>query len=456
MPLEATIICIDNSDYMRNGDYSPTRYEAQRDVVNLITNAKTSANRESTVALMKLADGPQTLATLTTDVGRILSGMHNVPLKGTIDLIKGLQVAMLCLKHRQNKNQRQRIVVFVGSPVNSDTKDLVKLAKKLKKNNVAVDIISFGDDGADNAEKLEAFIAANDSNDQSHLLTVPAGPYNLADMVVSSPLVLGEDAVAAGAAGGFGDAGMDDDLAMALRMSLEEERARNSAANGGEQTETAADTAAITAADDDADLAAALAMSMGQTGGDSAGSGVAATTDDAMDEGDDDDDLAAALAMSMQGKSDSAAATTDTNAEAAEDDEEEDDDDDDALAAALALSVQGAGTATDSMAVDNADTAGNDDNDDVAAYDEDAALAAALALSTQTPSAGSTDAAASDAKASSAADGNTASASDNADPATDPDFLQSVLATLPGVDPSDPQIQAILNQMKDGGDSNKK
>jgi 26S proteasome regulatory subunit N10 len=61
------------------------------------------------------------------------------------------------LKHRQNRNQRQRIIVFVGSPVDCDERTLVRLAKKLKKNNVAIDIINFGEE-AENTTKLEAFI----------------------------------------------------------------------------------------------------------------------------------------------------------------------------------------------------------------------------------------------------------------------------------------------------------
>lgn len=39
--LQATMICIDNSEWMRNGDYSPTRIQAQVDAVNLICGAKT-------------------------------------------------------------------------------------------------------------------------------------------------------------------------------------------------------------------------------------------------------------------------------------------------------------------------------------------------------------------------------------------------------------------------------
>jgi 26S proteasome regulatory subunit N10 len=63
-----------------------------------------------------------------------------------------------------NKNQRQRIIMFVGSPVQEDEQTLVKLAKKLKKNNVAVDVVNFGEDSL-NQSKLEAFIEAVNSSD---------------------------------------------------------------------------------------------------------------------------------------------------------------------------------------------------------------------------------------------------------------------------------------------------
>ena len=41
MVLEATYLCVDNSDYMRNGDFAPSRMEAQQDAVNLLAGAKT-------------------------------------------------------------------------------------------------------------------------------------------------------------------------------------------------------------------------------------------------------------------------------------------------------------------------------------------------------------------------------------------------------------------------------
>ena len=44
MVLEATYLCIDNSDFMRNGDFAPSRMEAQQDAVNLLAGAKTQAS----------------------------------------------------------------------------------------------------------------------------------------------------------------------------------------------------------------------------------------------------------------------------------------------------------------------------------------------------------------------------------------------------------------------------
>lgn len=57
-----------------------------------------------------------------------------------------------------------RIVVFVGSPITQDEGDLVKLAKRLKKEKVNVDIVSFGDHKGNN-EILTAFVGALNGKD---------------------------------------------------------------------------------------------------------------------------------------------------------------------------------------------------------------------------------------------------------------------------------------------------
>ena len=39
------MICIDNSEWMRNGDYSPSRLQAQTEAVNLLCGAKTQVKK---------------------------------------------------------------------------------------------------------------------------------------------------------------------------------------------------------------------------------------------------------------------------------------------------------------------------------------------------------------------------------------------------------------------------
>lgn len=96
MVLEAVMVVVDNSESSRNGDYTPTRYEAQSDAVSLIFSAITQANPESSVGLMSMGGkGPEVLVTLTTDHGKILEGLHRTKskIRGGSHLATGIQIA---------------------------------------------------------------------------------------------------------------------------------------------------------------------------------------------------------------------------------------------------------------------------------------------------------------------------------------------------------------------------
>eukprot|EP00163_Fabomonas_tropica_P018175 TRINITY_DN3241_c0_g1_i1.p1 TRINITY_DN3241_c0_g1~~TRINITY_DN3241_c0_g1_i1.p1 ORF type:complete len:412 (+),score=172.77 TRINITY_DN3241_c0_g1_i1:182-1417(+) len=400
---------LDNSEWMRNGDYLPSRVDAQNDAVNILCSAKTQQNPENTVGLMSMAgkghNVPEVMITLTPDVGRLLGALTQLKLKGQSNLVASLQVAQLALKHRQNKNQRQRIIVFSGSPIPASEADLVKLAKKLKKNNIAVDFVDFGED-AENTKKIEAFVNAVNSGDNSHVVTIPPSDNTmLSDVLYSTPIVMGEDAAAGGGGavpvmstggggGGFEfgvDPSVDPELALALRMSMEEERARQEAAAKAKAEEEAGASAGGDKMDTE-----------GGAAPDAAAAPAATTT------------TAAAAA---------APATGQANAPMAD----FVDDDDAALKAALALSM---GADPNEVNYQGAQ----------AQSAEDAELALALEMSkAEASTASKPDTEMKDAAAPPAASGG-----DDAN-------LQSVLAGLPGVDPNDPQIQALLQQMQ-GGD----
>jgi 26S proteasome regulatory subunit N10 len=106
----------------------------------------------------------------------------------------------------------------------------------MKKENITIDFVLFGelDDDATQA-KLQKFNEEVKSNEGSHLVVIPPSSKLLSDQLIASPILLGD-----AANGGSGDMGggsneefefgfdpaMEPELALALRMSMEEEKAR--------------------------------------------------------------------------------------------------------------------------------------------------------------------------------------------------------------------------------------
>ncbi|KHG14506.1 26S proteasome non-ATPase regulatory subunit 4 -like protein [Gossypium arboreum] len=390
MVLEATMICIDNSEWMRNGDYGPSRFQAQADAVNLICGAKTQSNPENTVGVLTMAGkGVRVLVTPTSDLGKILACMHGLEIGGEMNLAAGIQVAQLALKHRQNKKQQQRIIVFAGSPVKHEKKTLEMIGKKLKKNSVTLDIVNFGEDDEGKTEKLEALLAAVNNNDTSHIVHIPAGPNALSDVLLSTPIFTGDGeggsgfaaSAAAAAAGGisgfeFGvDPNLDPELALALRVSMEEERARQEAAA----------------------KKAAEESSKQEKGGEEQD----ATMTERASEGDSEADnkkneFLIQLTSSLLP-----------------------DDDNTLLQQAFAMSMDEPASSQDLQDTEMSDAAA-----------EDPELALALQLSVQ----------------DSAKD--SSSQADMSKLLADQSFVSSILASLPGVDPNDPSVKEVLASMQ--------
>ena len=294
------MLCIDNSEWSRNGDYAPSRFDAQVETVNFLAAAKIQSNPETTVGLLSLAgDRVEVHISPTRSPGSIMTALaKDVRICGeAANFLSGLKTASLALKNRQNKNQKQRIIVLAGSPVRDDPRELLRLAKAFKKNSVAVDVVNFGAENAanENSDKWEQFIQAVNANDNSHLVNIPPGPHILSDMVLSSAIMQEEGRGGAGGVGGASGGGgggggfdidpnQDPEMAMAIRMSMEEERARQqrmtgdtagaaapaAAATAGESAPTAAaaDAAGGSAVpmedDEEALLQQAIAMSMQQ------------------------------------------------------------------------------------------------------------------------------------------------------------------------------------------------
>lgn len=123
------------------------------------------------------------------------------------------------------------------SPIEEKEKELTQLAKKMKKGNISVDFVLFGDlDDDATQKKLEAFNEAVKGSEGSHFVVIPPSSKLLSDQLISSPILLGDNAGSGDGGGGGGGGGeefefgfdpaLEPELALALRMSMEEEKAR--------------------------------------------------------------------------------------------------------------------------------------------------------------------------------------------------------------------------------------
>jgi 26S proteasome regulatory subunit N10 len=102
---------------------------------------------------------------------------------------------------------------------------LQTLAKKAKKNGLAIDIVNIGSN--ENVEKLQNFIETVNNADNSHFLHIENRSLRVPDVVISSPIAQS----GASAPGEIGhpvnsavDPSQDPELAEAIRQSLEEQK----------------------------------------------------------------------------------------------------------------------------------------------------------------------------------------------------------------------------------------
>jgi len=512
---------------MRNGDHLPSRLDAQRDAADMIVNHCTRSHPESTVGILSMSSGTgrgtttggaaggksggdgggvELLVSPTDDVGKVLGAVHRLSLPGSsstgststvsssistpsgygvpspsgsgaggADVATAVRIAGLALKHRRNKNGRQRVILFVGSPLvyfcDEDGGDnsggnsmavaksaMTRAGRQLKKNNVSIDVVVMGEEvvrmennGDDNNDGsapssvvaggplADLVNAADGGSGTCHLVTVPAGVAPR-DVLTGSPVLGGggsssNDGTATGGAsnsGGGGTSGggaggetfadfggvdpnMDPELAMALRVSMEEERARqerqnaaaNTASGGGDDSGGTTVAVEASAADGDSmevDIEVEATTPVIATP-------VVTTASSAVDTVDEDALLQQALAMSM------AEATGDTTVTATSMVEGEDDDDsmDEEMKMALRLSMQEqpSGSSVSGEAAGDAEEKTSDVT----------ATATAVTGTTGGPHGGFFQ---------------------------DPAFVDRLLGSLPGVDPNDPAVRDVLRGLGPG------
>eukprot|EP00494_Astrolonche_serrata_P030170 UN30437 len=195
---EATFVLCDCSSYLRNADFRSTRWQAMKGAVDLLCSRTTDSNVENSVGLISMNYKSSDIILNLTEDRRWNTALSKVELahgRGAIEIDMAVRKARLALKHKRNSKQTRRIVVIISSPILTEHKALIKVAKDLKKNKISMDIICFGikqEDQCDTVTKLKDMVKACNRNDNCSFLHVENEMQgSLKDHLQASPIIHG-------------------------------------------------------------------------------------------------------------------------------------------------------------------------------------------------------------------------------------------------------------------------
>ncbi len=124
------------------------------------------------------------------------------------------------MKHRTNKNQKERVVVFLASEISGSQDNLLTIAKQFRRNGTNLDIVNVC--CPSNKQIIEKMMDIVNVEDKSNFLNYEGGMTLLVDSLKSSPIMNNIGAIGQLPNNDY----MDEELQMVLRISLEEEQKR--------------------------------------------------------------------------------------------------------------------------------------------------------------------------------------------------------------------------------------
>ena len=104
------MLCVDNTEFSRNGDFTPSRFGAQQDVIQTLCRTKIRMHAENNLGL--LATGgkkPKLVNTLTSDTNKLLSGFAKLGHDGEENnFTVSLRTAHLALRRALERGESPR------------------------------------------------------------------------------------------------------------------------------------------------------------------------------------------------------------------------------------------------------------------------------------------------------------------------------------------------------------
>lgn len=219
LPSEAIVFLIDNSATSLNGDFYPSRLEAQTMAVERLISHFTKSSDKTQIAVGLMAE-PDTgmLVSLTSSTMTVTRALFKIERGQKNNFAKAVRCAFLSLHHCNSEIRRKQIIAMVGSDPGQMTPEICEmLANTANIEGVNMNIVAFGDDF--DANPLQTLVEKCGHN--SHFVYCPPGGIILSDAILSSeivPSVMKNYSM-------FGNINPydDPDLALTLKLSMEDQ-----------------------------------------------------------------------------------------------------------------------------------------------------------------------------------------------------------------------------------------
>lgn len=217
LPSEAIVFLIDNSGTSLNGDFYPSRLEAQTMAIERLMSHFTKSSDKSQIGIGLMAE-PETgmIVSLTSLTSTVTRRMFKIERGGKCNFPKAIRCAFLAMHQCTPDIRKRRIIAMVGSDPGNLTPDVcAELANTANREGVGIDIVAFGDDFP--VEPLRDIVDRCGGN--SHFLHCSPGGVILSDAILSS------DIVPSVMKNMYGNINLEDDpdLALTLQLSMEDQ-----------------------------------------------------------------------------------------------------------------------------------------------------------------------------------------------------------------------------------------
>jgi 26S proteasome regulatory subunit N10 len=190
----AVAVLIDNTHSSMDGDFYPTRLEAQKNTVERLAQYLFTLQPSSQLAIGTLCSSECGIrSSFTSCQLRISNSLRPVTSRcGVAQLSLGIHWSILAFHHCNQNISLKRILAFVGGDHDIlDEAIAVNLADQLLKEKVYIDIVVIGLDVP--GVKLLKKLIPTEVESKCHFLEVPNSDTVLSDNVLASPIGSGEE-----------------------------------------------------------------------------------------------------------------------------------------------------------------------------------------------------------------------------------------------------------------------